>query len=171
MKNIHLVFFFVLVFQATHSSAESKQPISFDPSKIEVGTMIKFPVNNLPIMVVHRKNSDVVKLINRYSSRSVQMESCLGCNPILRSINRSYFVAWGYQPKSGCELIYVSSEADDWDGHAIKGVGGFVDKCSGSEYDLSGRKIFGTDTSPSELPIPKHHFENGNLIIEKPSAE
>lgn len=161
----------LLLLQSVTACADDKQPIKFDPRNIEIGTTIIFPVNDLTMMVVHRTASDVLNLQNKYTSQKNPNDSCQECNPIFRSIKKEYFVTWGYHPDSGCGLIYVSSEADEWVGHTIRGVGGFVDKCSGSEYDLSGRKIFGPDSSASVLPIPQYDFQNENLVIHAGNAE
>lgn len=166
MKAFNYLFALLWLFTATKINSESEATIKFDPSTIERGIMINFPVNDLPLMVVHRRTSEIESLEINYSDKRIAIEECPMCIPALRSIKHDYFVTWGYHPTSGCELIYVSSEADDWDCHKIQGIGGFVDKCSGSEYDLSGRKIFGPTSSPSELLLPKHKFEDGNLVID-----
>ena len=48
----------------------------------------------------------------------------------------------------------------------MHGRGGFVDKCSATEYDLTGRKLVGPKTSPNELGVPPHSFHKGVIEIE-----
>jgi hypothetical protein len=166
MNNVHLL---VLVFISqlfANAQAAEPLPVRLETSQLSPGLLIKFQVNNLPVFVLNRRPNEIASLRQSYGGSKERVASCATCDPVLRSISPNYLVVWGYNPSSGCELIYASSTATDWVGHPVHGRGGFVDKCSATEYDLTGRKLLGPNASPNELAVPPHSFHKGVIEIE-----
>lgn len=140
-----------------------------DVSTLPPGILVKVPVDSLPVFVLRRSSDELAALRKAHATAPRSKESCSGCDPITRSLDPEVLVILGYNPASGCELIYAASKATDWSGYAISGRGGFVDKCTQTEYDLSGRKLRGPESSPEELAVPIHRYVGTKLQIQRGS--
>ena len=148
--------------QAIESSS-----VQIDTSKLYRGLLVIIQINDFPVFIMNRRLSEINALRKLHADSQEQVIHCSDCDPVLRSISPDYLVIWGHHPNIGCELAYASSTSNSWEGHKVHGIGGFVDKCSDTEYDLTGRKLTGPDTSPAELGIPFHKLINGKLEIGK----
>ena len=165
MTAIH-VFLLLMGMALSSAYAAELPPVKLDTGKLSPGLLVKFPINKLPVFVLQRRPNELTVLRQIHINDKVAVVGCAKCDPVLRSISPDYLVIWGYNPSSGCELIYVSSTATDWVGHPVHGQGGFVDKCSATEYDLSGRKLSGPKTSPNKLMVPPYTHNKGVIEIE-----
>lgn len=167
MKSIYTLLIIVGALLICNAQAEDSSFIPIDTSKFSRGLLVIIEVNNLPVFILNRRLDEIDSLKKLHAESLDPVPKCQDCNPVLRSVSPDYLVIWGFHPVSGCELIYASSTSKDWVGHAVHGKGGFVDKCSGTEYDLTGRKLTGPDTSPDELGVPLHCLHEGILEINK----
>lgn len=165
MKLVHRLLIVVACLIVSGAHADAAAPVRIDATKMPRGILLKIKVNSLPVFIINRRLTEIAALRKSYANHNKRVPGCPECDPSLRSISKDYFVVWGYNPSSKCELIYVSSTARDWIGHAVHGRGGFVDKCSNSEFDLTGRKLVGPKTSPSMLGLPQYSFHNGVIEI------
>jgi len=172
MKNTRILIFFVFLVLSANVRATNPSPIRIEANKLLPGVLVKMQIDNIPVFVLARRSDEIAALRKSHAGNKEQVADCSACEPVLRSISPSYFVIWGRNTSSECELVYVSSTATDWVGYAVHGRGGFIDKCSASEYDLSGRKLAGPKTSPNRLGVPAHAFRNGLIEIKtKPSLK
>jgi len=168
MKRIYtLLIIIVGVLLTCNVQAEETSSVRIDTNKLYRGLLVIIKINDLPVFILNRRINEIDSLRESHSERRNLVAQCPDCDPVLRSLSPDYLVIWGFHPVSGCELIYASSTAKDWVGHAVHGKGGFVDKCSATEYDLTGRKIAGPSTSPAELGMPSHRFHDEVLEIDK----
>lgn len=156
----------LLVSFSTTSAQADGGSVRVDTKYVPEGMLAAVDVNGLPVFVLHRRQIEIDNLRSMYDESDAAAVDCARCDPVLRSVSADYLVVWGYSPDSGCELTYVSSTAtNEWEGYSIQGLGGFVDKCSGAEYDLSGRKLSGRNEGPNRLTIPRHTITNGVIVI------
>lgn len=138
-----------LVFLVSSVTFAGDELIKINLDLLEPGILVKIPANPGRVFVLVKK-----------------LETPLTKEKI-RKYSRDLTVIRGYIPNSGCELVYAGSDADDWGGHPVDKIGGFVDKCSNSEYNLDGIKLVGPATSPDRLLIPDFNLINKELIIYK----
>jgi Rieske Fe-S protein len=152
-----------------HSIVFASDPIyrTVNTKDLERGILIRFNVNELPVYVLKRRPEEVAKLEENHKDNNNEVESCHKCNRILRSISKDIITIWGFNPSTGCMLVYASSKSDQYQDYGLINEGGFIDPCSNSVFDLSGRKISGPSCSPLVLEIPKHTLEEDILVIDE----
>lgn len=163
-----MIAFFValqLITAPLSAASPAEGPPTIDVATLPSGILVKFPVDSLPVFVLRRSSDELAVLRKTHATAQGGEEFCHDCDAITRSIDPEVLVVSGYNPASGCELIYVASKATDRSGYAVGGRGGFVDKCTQTEYDLSGRKLRGPESSPDELAIPMHRYVGTQLQI------
>jgi ubiquinol-cytochrome c reductase iron-sulfur subunit len=86
-----------------------------------------------------------------------------------RSIKPDVMVMVGSCTHLGCSPLFRPTAAADvpadW-------KGGFFCPCHGSRFDLAGR-VYKAVPAPLNLEVPKHRFENDNVIVigEDPAAK
>ena len=167
MKFLYYLLIIALTISLHTANASESASISIDLNKkLTRGVLLKVSVHNSPVFIVYRRPNEIDVLRKQYAKVKAPVPGCEKCAPSLRSISPDYLVVWGNSPSSKCALTYASSTAKDWAGHAVSGRGGFVDQCSGAEYDLSGRKLMGPKTAPKELEIPHHILREGIIVFD-----
>ena len=166
MKHIYTLLIIIGVLLTYNAQAEDTSSVRIDPSKLDRGMLVIIQINDLPVFIMNRRLDEIDTLRKSHSKKKGQVVDCSDCDPVLRSISPDYLVIWGRHPVSKCELTYVSSTANDSVGHKVNGIGGFIDKCSGSEYDLTGRILSGPSVL-TELLVPLHTYHDGILKIKK----
>ena len=147
--------------------AGDSDPITVDTTHLERGILIKFPVNELPVFVLNRRVEEIADLEAMHKTKKEPVRNCPDCNTVLRSITDNILVIWGFNPSTGCELLYASSKDDGFDDLVLIDRGGFVDSCSHAVFDLSGRKLSGSDSTPKTLEVPAHKIYNGVIEIDR----
>jgi len=161
------VILFIITFSITSSLSFASPYIELNTSKIPIGTLINIPVNGLPVFILNRTDDSINYLNETHSGSINHGESCSECDSIFRSISPNIFVVWGFNPTTGCEVIYASSEDDEWVKSDKYSVGYFVDPCSDAIFDLSGRKISGKYSTTKELEIPEYSINSGVIRFNK----
>jgi len=154
MKTIKITIFIVTLLSFANTYAKENNTVTVKLNLLKPGMSILLKYKKLPVYVIHRTSNDI-----RY------LEKKRGKNK-LRSRRTKYFITWGYNPSSGCQLVYASSlDKEWWKGHDVYGHGGLVDPCLKVEYDLTGRAFKSYTNSILELPIPSYKFLTGNTLV------
>ena len=165
MRKFKTLLLGIVISCVTSTTFGESSPVQLDTKHLYAGLLVIVKVNGLPVFIMNRRAEEIAALRAAHAGNHAKINGCVKCDPILRSVSPDYLVVWCYNPAAGCQLIYAASTATDWVGHPVNGHGGFVDKCSGTEYDLSGRKLSGPDSSPDELAIPTYTIQKGVISV------
>jgi hypothetical protein len=157
MSKFRHLFVAVLILSSLNCFAQnSGNDEEIDLSKLENGMM---GVNILggPYYIIRRTPEETNLLIKKYGVGN------------LRSGNKDFILIKAKSPDSDCNVAYVAKGDQEWVNHPIYREGGFVDVCSCSWFDLSGRRR--SQKCPgSDLEIAPHKFLHGDVVLIGPEV-
>jgi ubiquinol-cytochrome c reductase iron-sulfur subunit len=145
-----------------------------DVSKISEGEAKVFEWNGLPVIVLHRSESQLKQLneLEKYRDHDGLLTSVPDPDPeglILkyRSIKPQYFVVYGWTGNAiQCSSLYTP---ELYNYPMING--GFEEMCRGAWHDITGRLMKGSWPQGGDLPIPPYEFIDDTTIKVGPENE
>ncbi len=163
-----LLFGYVLLSMFFSSGPSTTQYTAF---KVDIQDLVQGQSKTLlwqerPIIVYHRSDAEQAQLrqlndslADPNSKRSIQPDWATGPD---RSRDPAWFVAIAVGSDMGCpiELLKASDalfKGEPW-------LGGFVDTCRKSRYDLAGR-VYDEQQAQKNLIVPDYRIEPGTLIL------
>jgi len=149
-------------------------PLTVDLTAIAPGQQVIFKWRAMPIFVVRRtealvedlKSPSLLAQLRDPQSEAIQQPSY--ARNWSRSVHAEFLVLVGVCTHLQCIPAFSPER-----GSLLAATpGGYLCHCHGSKYDLAGR-VFKGVPAPLNLPVPPHHFPDGNTLVigENPAGE
>ncbi len=172
VKLMLMMAFLVMVYvilSMVFSSDESTRVVptmKVDISQMQAGESKSVLWEGRPVIVYRRSSKDIIALNGLAatlddpdSDRSRQPE---WATHALRSREDEWFVGIGVGTDFSCPVSLLPAGGDEFLGEPW--LGGFVDSCRGSRYDLAGR-VFQSQLADKNLIVPPYRIRDKTLFL------
>ena len=148
------IIFFAVFFIFSYQALASESSVEVNLQSLAYGQYFGVVLEGGPFFIVRRSKKEVALLNNKYGAGN------------FRSTQEQFFIVRNFASSESCVLQYTKINNNKFIGTPVFYTGGFIDHCTGSQFDLSGRVILSTPGNKTVLiPVAKHEYTSSNSVV------